>query len=282
MMDVDHEEQPSASASSSKPTSSGRIVFPGDSLSVSGTGIRLGNGLVQSSFVPSITGLPSSTPEGASSSDASSSSGAAAAAPVGHVTVTKCGLLRKGLLGRLAVDNSQRRFQAAVDDLVVGVVVEKHAESYRVEIGASQPASLPALAFEGATKRNKPNLPIGALVYARVSIAHRDIEVELSCTSPHFKKDWVTGQSLYGELLGGYAFSCSTRLARELLQENCYVLQALGKYVPFELAIGMNGRVWINSAQPLHTILLTNAIMNSEGKSKEVVTSMVQKIMAAL
>lgn len=268
-MDVDHEQSAVPAKSSS---TGGRMVFPGDSLSVSGTGIRLGNGLVQASFVPAISGVVA--PAAAAAVDTS--------APVGHVTVTKCGLLRKGALGRLAVDNAQHRFQAAVDDLVVGVVLEKHAESYRVEIGASQPASLPALAFEGATKRNRPNLAVGALVYARVSIAHRDIEVELSCTSPHFKKDWVTGQSLYGELLGGYAFSCSTRLARELLQENSYVLQALGKYVPFELAIGMNGRVWINSAQPLHTILLTNAILNSEGKSKEVVTAMVQKIMAAL
>ena len=108
------------------------------------------------------------------------------------------------------------------------------------------------------------------------------VEVELSCTSPHFKKDWVTGQSLYGELVGGYAISCSSRLARDLMAEDAYVLQVLGKFVPFELAIGLNGRVWINSAEPLHTILIANAILNSEGRSKEHVTAMVQKIMQAL
>lgn len=271
-MDIESETKSGAAPSTH------RIVFPGDHLSVAGTGIRLGNGLVQSSMIPTYIQPPSALTAGSSSStDAPESEN-----PVGHVSVTKAGILRKGPLGKLWIDNSQKRYIPAVDDMVVGVVIEKHAESYRVDIGSTQPAMLPALAFEGANKRNKPNIPVGALVYARVSIAHRDIEVELSCTSPHFKKDWVTGQSLYGELLGGYAFSCSSQLARELLKDNCYVLQLLGKYVPFELAIGVNGKVWLNSAQPLHTILLTNAILNSEGKSHEHVTSMVQKIMQAL
>jgi exosome complex component RRP40 len=249
----------------SKPSS--KVLFPGDRLNVSGTGIRLGNGLVQASVI-----APSLSTTSSSSSDPS----------IGVVSVTKSGILRKGALGKLWVDNAQKRYIAAVDEMVVGTVTEKHAEAYRVDIGSTQPAMLPALAFEGANKRNKPNIPLGALVYARVSIAHRDIEVELSCTSPHFKKDWVTGQSLYGELVGGYAFACSSRLARELLKEDCYVLSVLGKFVPFELAIGVNGKVWLNSSSPLHTILLTNAILNSEGKSKEHITSMVQKIMQAL
>lgn len=259
-------------------TSSSKIVFPGDSLTVAGTGIRLGNGLVQSSVVSGINGGVSSAAAAASVAPVSSP----ASESVGHVSVTKCGLLRKGPLGKLWIDNAQKRYLPAIDDSVVGVIIEKHAESYRVDIGTTQPAILPACAFEGATRRNRPNLPLGALVYARVSIAQRDIEVELTCTSAQFKKDWVTGQSLYGELLGGYSFSCSSRLARDLLQEDSYVLHALGKFVPFELAIGVNGRVWLNSAQSLHTVLLTNAILNSEGKSKEHITSMVQKMMQAL
>lgn len=249
-------------------------MFPGDQLAVSGTGIRLGNGLVQAELVARPGAINAALP--------ASSSPSAASPATGEVVVTKCGLLRKGAAGKLWVDNSQRRFAPAVDDLVVGTVLEAHAESYRVDIGTSQPALLPALAFEGATKRNKPNLPVGALVYARVVVCARDVEVELSCTSPHFKKEWVTGQSLYGELLGGYAISCSSRLARDLMAEDAYVLAVIGKFLPFELAIGLNGRVWINSAAPLHTILIANAIINSEGRSKEHVTAMVQKIMQAL
>ncbi len=47
-----------------------------------------------------------------------------------------------------------------------------------------------------------------------------------------------------------------------LLEDNCIVLQCLGRALAFELAIGVNGRVWSNSANPLHTIIITNAILN--------------------
>lgn len=43
---------------------------------------------------------------------------------------------------------------------VIGIIVARHAEGYRVDIGSSQAASLDALAFEGATKRSKPNLKV--------------------------------------------------------------------------------------------------------------------------
>jgi len=106
------------------------------------------------------------------------------------------------------------QYTPTAEDLVIGTVVERHPENYRVHIGGSQLARLPALAFEGATKRSKPNIQVGALIYARVDVAIKDMEPELSCTSPHFKKEWVTGQSFFGELTGGYSFDCSLRLAR--------------------------------------------------------------------
>jgi hypothetical protein len=43
---------------------------------------------------------------------------------------------------------------------VIGVVIARHMEGYRVDIGSSQSASLDALAFEDATKRNKPDLKV--------------------------------------------------------------------------------------------------------------------------
>ncbi len=55
---------------------------------------------------------------------------------------------------------------------------------------------------------------VGALVYCRVVMANKDMECELSCTSPHLKKDWVTGETLFGELTAGYCFKTSLSLAR--------------------------------------------------------------------
>ncbi len=43
---------------------------------------------------------------------------------------------------------------------MLGIILARHAEGYRVDIGSSQAASLDALAFEGASKRNKPDLKV--------------------------------------------------------------------------------------------------------------------------
>ena len=43
---------------------------------------------------------------------------------------------------------------------MIGIIVEKHGENYVVDIGAPFSASLPVLAFEGATRRNRPNLQV--------------------------------------------------------------------------------------------------------------------------
>jgi len=194
------------------------------------------------------------------------------------VVSSKFGILRQSGQNRLWVDNSQKRYIPLVEDLVVGVVIEKHVENYRIDIGGTQYARLPSLSFEGASKRNRPNIPVGGLVYARVVVSNKDMDTELSCTSVHFKKDWVTGESLFGELIGGYCFKCSLSLARTLLEEKCLVLSSLGKHIPFELAIGANGIIWINSSSPLHTVLITNAILNSEHMSDRSIQEMVVKL----
>ena len=60
------------------------------------------------------------------------------------------------------------RYVPVVDDVVVGVVASRHAENYKVDVGTSSLVQLDALAFDGASKRNKPNLQVGDVVYARV------------------------------------------------------------------------------------------------------------------
>ena len=73
------------------------------------------------------------------------------------------------------------RYIPAVGDSVVGRVLERHSENFAVDIGGPFPAVLNVLAFEGATRRNRPKLVEGDLVYARVVLAHRDVDTELSC-----------------------------------------------------------------------------------------------------
>jgi exosome complex component RRP40 len=51
---------------------------------------------------------------------------------------------------------------------VIGVVTARAGggEAYRVDIGSAHPAQLDGLAFEGATKRNRPVLKVSALSFA--------------------------------------------------------------------------------------------------------------------
>ena len=52
------------------------------------------------------------------------------------------------------------KYVPAPQELVIGQVVQRVGENYRVDIGSAHSANLDGLAFESATKRNKPNLKV--------------------------------------------------------------------------------------------------------------------------
>ena len=71
---------------------------------------------------------------------------------------------------------------------VIGVVVGKGGDTFRVDIGSADNASLSFMAFEGATKKNRPNINVGDVVYAKLLVASRDMEPELVCVDSYGKK----------------------------------------------------------------------------------------------
>ena len=52
----------------------------------------------------------------------------------------------------------------AANDVVIGVVRDRHLESFVVDVGGPFRAQLPMLSFENATRRNRPNLKDGDVV----------------------------------------------------------------------------------------------------------------------
>ncbi len=66
---------------------------------------------------------------------------------------------------------------------------------------------------------------------------------------------------------------------RRLLQDDCHVLQCLGREIPFELAIGVNGRVWVHAGSAYHTVVITNSIVNSESMDDRAVQTMVTRLL---
>lgn len=147
----------------------------------------------------------------------------------------------------------------------------------QVDIGTSEPATLSYLAFEGATKKNRPNINNGDVIYAKVVTASKDMEPELVCVDAYGKKSGL------GQLTGGgFLFSVPLHLVRKLLSPDSVLLKELGKTLKFEIAIGMNGRIWARANQPKETICIANAIWAAEHMTNKEIVPMINKLADAL
>jgi len=187
------------------------------------------------------------------------------------------------------VKQNIQRYRPLQEDRVIGIVEDRVASDgtggdiYRVNIGGPHPALLNNLSFEGATKRNKPNFSSGSLVYARIETMPPSMDPTISCQlGPHDagipRKDWMTNEGTYGELKGGTCRKIPLGLARELLYPRNLVLYELSKSIAFELCIGVNGFLWVHSSRPEYTILILNAIMNSQVLTEAQVRGMVKSL----
>lgn len=172
------------------------------------------------------------------------------------VVATKSGILKMRNNNLFWIDNHQKRYVAARGECVIGVVRFRGSMHVRVDINAADLASLSMLAFEGATKRNKPNLNEGDLVYAKVVSASKHVETELVCVNSNGKRD---GLGVIGDK-GGMLVDMSIDSIRVLLSPKCDLLHRLGQLYRYEIALGMNGRVWVYAETASTTILLVNEL----------------------
>jgi exosome complex component RRP40 len=188
-----------------------------------------------------------------------------------------------------------KRYIPQLNDRVIAIIEDRMGDYYRVTIPHTSQGSaiLHITAFTGATKRNRPNLKHGDLIYGRICTSdnqHKLMEPEITCTvlpgeqsGGAASKDWMTDEGTYGQLKGGTCISVSIGLARELLNPYNVVLDELGSSeLPFEICIGVNGMVWVNAQQPEYTILVLNAIQNSEVMTEEQVRGMVRSLVQTI
>ena len=64
-----------------------------------------------------------------------------------------------------------------------------------------------------------------------------------------------------------------------LLHPDFNLLQLIGKAFPFEITVGLNGRIWMNSREVMNTITLSNAIVNSEFLSNDEIKSYATRLL---
>lgn len=159
------------------------------------------------------------------------------------------------------IDSAHGRYIPQVGDLVIGTIIGQFGEYYKVSLNESScVVLLNIFAFPNASKKNRPRLQIRDLIYARVSIAEKNIEAELSCI------DAVTGKDGgFGVLNGGFCFNVSTAYSRFLLfSPNALILSKLVEKIKFEIAIGVNGKIWIKSDDSKSTMFCVYVISESE------------------
>ena len=183
---------------------------------------------------------------------------------------------------RYSINNNKKYYTPKVGDQVIGIIDDKGTDYYKVNIfsGINSIALLGRLAFEGATKRNKPELKKGDIVYARITMANKDIDTELTCLSnTGSKKEWTTNETIYGELCNGLLLHLpNISKVNSLLLPDCIVLNALGKHFSYEVAIGMNGLIWIRSPDNMITIIIRNAILNCQYINENEIEAMVDEL----
>jgi len=67
-----------------------------------------------------------------------------------------------------------------------------------------------------------------------------------------------------------------------ILSTHSELLQRLGKSLPFEIAVGLNGRIWVNGRSTTETLTLAHAISGAELLNKEQIKQMVRKLSDSL
>uniref|UniRef100_A0A8D3E1K0 Ribosomal RNA-processing protein 40 n=1 Tax=Scophthalmus maximus TaxID=52904 RepID=A0A8D3E1K0_SCOMX len=167
-----------------------------------------------------------------------------------RLLVCKSGVLRHKKPNVFWIDSQQRRYVPAKGESVIGIISAKSGDVFKAEFGGSEQASLSYLSFEGATKRNRPNVQVGDLVFAQFIVANKDMEPELACIDSSGR---ANGMGVFGG--GGLLFQTSRVIE---------VRSDLEQLFPCELVVGMNGRLWVRSSSVQRTLVIANLLQSCD------------------
>ncbi|KAL8718462.1 MAG: hypothetical protein Q9225_004410 [Loekoesia sp. 1 TL-2023] len=170
------------------------------------------------------------------------------------------------------IENNSGRYTPQTNDVVIATVHHSSTDWYHCSITPHTAfAQLPQLAFEGATKKTRPQLSPGSLIYARVLSAAKHLDPEIVCYNPSTGK----GEGM-GELKGGMVFDVSLGMARRLLlnkqrdEGGLVVLDDIAEQVAFEIAVGRNGKVWVKANGVRETLLVGKALQDTDREALKV------------
>ena len=65
-------------------------------------------------------------------------------------------------------------------DKVIGIITQKTGDTWKVDIGGIEKAEIDFMSFENATKKNRPDLKPGDMIYGMVSVVNKHLEPTVS------------------------------------------------------------------------------------------------------
>jgi len=180
----------------------------------------------------------------------------------------RCGYITTNKEGKPIEDQDEEIFKGMgkyysprLDDFVIGTITQRSMDMYRVDIGTYTHAILPTTEFEGATKKTKPNLNVGDIVFARVMRVNKFDAPMISCVSQINSKNWSSGESFFGNLKDGNVFTFPKNSVWDFYNEDNFAVKRMSDIMQFEFAVGQNGKIWIN-AENVQNILQIYKVFN--------------------
>lgn len=140
-------------------------------------------------------------------------------------------------------------FYPKLNDRVIGIITNKTGDGYSLDIsikftsnlGSTRLGELGQLEFNGCSKRNRPHLEAGDVVFSRVNGLSKWLPYSLTCKSTTCKKDWTSGENPLSQLKDGIVFDVPLEVCSKLRKTKS-IFESLKNYSSFEIVIGVNGR----------------------------------------
>jgi exosome complex component RRP40 len=202
----------------------------------------------------------------------------------GNLLSKKCGILLCDKNGKVQDNTCEEVFRSLgkyyspkEEDVVIGIIVQKSSEFVKVDINTYSYAILNTKDFEGATKKLKPIINLGDVVFARVSKVNKFDAPVLSCVSEYGgNKSWSSGESFFGILNGGNLFDFPKIYAWDFYKGN-YALSRLNDVANFEIVFGMNGKMWIKSDSLENISNIYEILMSSLNSEKDEIEKLIHE-----
>lgn len=143
------------------------------------------------------------------------------------------------------VGHKNQFYEPRESDVVIGVIWGRNMDEWLVDIASSHFASLPQLAFDGASKKNYPKFERGDLVAAAVAAVPKPDEVLLTC---------VRGAPL-GKLEGGTLLRCRSADAERT--------RGMLSRANATTVIGRNGRIFVRGEDDVASLRIVDCVLRA-------------------